>query len=169
MRRCSRLLVLFSTIFLITTSAFGSAFAIPEQGAKAAAMGGAFVALADDPSAIFFNPAGLAQQRERRLMGGATIINFSNEFRGDPTDVFTSGQEGFYRRHTFNVPNVYGIIPIGNNLTVGVGLYAAYGLRTNWQEPWVGRFIAIDTNLKTASVQPTIAWLSKPRPWHSTM
>lgn len=39
----------------------GSGFAIPEQGPKANAMGGAFVAQADDPTALYYNPAGIVQ------------------------------------------------------------------------------------------------------------
>jgi long-chain fatty acid transport protein len=142
----------------ISASAFASGFSIFEQGAKASGMAGAFVATADDPSAIFYNPAGLAQQREMSVLAGATFINFSNEFTGDPNSLYTSGTEGKYDRHTFVPPNAYAVIPIGSNLTVGVGLFAAWGLRTDWQDPWVGRFVSRDADLKTTSVQPTIAW-----------
>ena len=38
--------------------AFGKVFTINEQGAKAVAMGGAFVAQADDPTAVYYNPLG---------------------------------------------------------------------------------------------------------------
>ena len=73
------------TLTCITAvSAFGSGFLIPEQGAKASAMAGAFAATADDPSAIFFNPAGIAQQRHMAAYAGTTIINFTNQFTGDP-------------------------------------------------------------------------------------
>src|SRR5205814_9872308 len=65
-------------------------------------------------------------------------INFSNEFRGDPNDPLTSGTTGKYRAHTFVPPNAYFILPVGGNLTFGLGLMTPYGLRTNWQEPWVG-------------------------------
>ena len=141
-----------------SVSAFGAGFSIFEQGAKASGMAGAFVATADDPSAIFYNPAGLAQQREMSILAGATFINFSNEFTGDPNSEYTSGTEGKYDRHTFVPPNMYGIIPIGDNLTFGIGAYSAWGLRTDWADPWVGRFISRDADLKTMSVQPTIAW-----------
>jgi long-chain fatty acid transport protein len=40
----------------------GSAFSIAEQGAKAAGMGTAYTAIADDGSAIYYNPAGFAFQ-----------------------------------------------------------------------------------------------------------
>src|SRR5205809_4228623 len=88
-------------------AAFGSGFSIFEQGAKATAMGGAFAATADDPSAIFYNVAGIAQQRHMTVLAGATFINFANEFKGDPNDPFASGTTGQYKRHTFIPPNVY--------------------------------------------------------------
>lgn len=149
----------FATVCLVTTvTASGAGFSIFEQGAKASGMAGAFVATADDPSAIFYNPAGLAQQRELSVLAGATFINFSNEFTGDPNSEYTSGTEGKYDRHTFVPPNMYASLPIGDNLTVGVGVFAAWGLRTDWADPWVGRFVSRDADLKTTSVQPTIAW-----------
>jgi long-chain fatty acid transport protein len=156
--RSLRLVIVSSLACLLSIPAFGSGFLIPEQGAKASGMAGAFVATADDPSAIFYNPAGIAQQREMAFFGGTTFINFTNEFVGDPNDPFTSGVEAKYDRHLFNVPNVYGVIPIGNNLTLGVGAFAAFGLRTDWAEPFPGRYISQDADLKTMSFQPTLAW-----------
>ncbi|MGZ5476263.1 MAG: hypothetical protein ACXW29_08025, partial [Thermoanaerobaculia bacterium] len=99
MRLTTRLPAFALLSLMIAGSAFASGFGLYEQGAKATAMGGAFVATADDPSAIFYNVAGLAQQRRFTVFGGGTTINFNNEFRGDPNDEFTSGTTGFYRRH----------------------------------------------------------------------
>lgn len=151
-------LILMAGCLATSVTAFGAGFSIFEQGAKATGMAGAFVATADDPSAIFYNPAGIAQQREMAVLSGATFINFTNEFTGDPNSVYTSGASGKYDRHTFIPPNIYGIIPIGDNLTFGVGAFSAWGLRTDWADPWVGRFISRDADLKTMSVQPTLAW-----------
>lgn len=157
MRSLTRTLLTIGCL-AISASAFAAGFSIFEQGAKASGMAGAFVATADDPSAIFYNPAGLAQQREMTVLAGATFINFSNEFTGDPNSIYTSGTEGKYDRHTFVPPNMYAILPIGDNLTVGFGTFAAWGLRTDWADPWVGRFVSRDADLKTVSFQPTIAW-----------
>ncbi len=150
--------VLTFTLAAFASSAFGAGFSIFEQGAKASAMAGAFVATADDPSAVFYNPAGLAQQRELSAYAGATFINFSNEFTGDPNDELTSGTSAKYNRHTFVPPNAYAVLPIGQNLTIGFGAFAAWGLRTDWDDPWVGRFISRDADLKTMSLEPAIAW-----------
>jgi long-chain fatty acid transport protein len=143
---------------LLATSAFGSGFLIPEQGAKASAMASAFVATADDPSAIFYNPAGIAQQREMAVLAGTTLINFTNEFTGDPNSPITSGVTGEYNRHTFNIPNMYAVVPFGDNITFGLGAFAAFGLRTDWEDPWAGRYISKDADLKTMSVNPVVAW-----------
>jgi long-chain fatty acid transport protein len=156
--RSLRLTITISLACLLATSAFGSGFLIPEQGAKASAMAGAFAATADDPSAIFYNPAGIAQQRRIAAYAGTTLINFTNEFTGDINSPITSGEEAKYNRHTFNIPNMYAIVPIGNNITVGVGVFAAFGLRTDWADPFAGRYISKDADLKTTSVNPVIAW-----------
>jgi long-chain fatty acid transport protein len=55
---------------------------------------------------------------------------------------------------------MYVSVPIGNNLTVGVGVFAAFGLRTDWADPFAGRYISQDADLKTTSVNPVIAWQS---------
>src|SRR5437667_4556168 len=140
-------------MLLASSAAVASGFALFEQGAKATAMGGAFAATADDPSAIFYNVAGIAQQRRAAFMMGGTGITFQNEFIGDPNDVFTSGTTGKYRAHTFIPPNAYLILPFARNLTFGVGVMTPFGLRTNWQNPWVGRFVSKDADIKVLSIQ----------------
>src|SRR5579872_614032 len=146
-------------LLMLTTSAFGSGFALFEHGAKAVAMGGAFAATADDPSAIFYNVAGIAQLRKTEVLFGDTLINFQNSYKGDPNDIFTAGTSGsLYRAHTFSVPNAYVTVPFGSNLTFGVGVFAPFGLRTNWAQPWIGRYVSNDADIKTVSVEPAVAW-----------
>ncbi|HEV8657154.1 MAG TPA: outer membrane protein transport protein [Thermoanaerobaculia bacterium] len=158
MRFLTRLLLFALLSSMMAGTVLASGFSIFEQGAKATAMGGAFAATADDPSAIFYNVAGLAQQRRFTIFAGGTTINFANQFRGDPNDEFTSGATGQYRRHTFVPPNAYVTIPVGNSLTFGVGVMTPYGLRTNWEDPWVGRFVSKDASIKVVSVEPALAW-----------
>lgn len=47
-------------------------------GARALAMGGAYTALADDYSAIYWNPAGLASIRKTQVFGEVSHLNFNN-------------------------------------------------------------------------------------------
>src|SRR5436305_2917748 len=141
----------------MSSAAFGAGFGLFEQGAKATAMGGAFAATADDPSAIFYNVAGLAQQRHTDFMFGGTLINFANQFAGDPNDPFAAGATGSYKNHTFVVPNAYLTVPVGSNITFGVGLMAPFGLHTDWADPWIGRSSSRDANIKVASIEPAVA------------
>src|SRR4051812_32206760 len=150
--------VALAACFFASGAAFAAGFGLYEQGAKATGMAGAYAATADDPTAIFFNVAGIAQQRQFAFNTGATAITFANEFRGDPNDVFTSGQYGEYRHHTFVPAHFYAVAPIGSNITVGLGVFTPFGLRTNWDDPWSGRFISRDANLKTLDVEPAAAW-----------
>lgn len=56
-------------------------FEVADHGAQAMGRGTAFVARADDPSAIHWNPAGLARQRGTRVFIGSNIFLHSYEFR----------------------------------------------------------------------------------------
>jgi long-subunit fatty acid transport protein len=68
---------------------------IPVLGAKAAGMGTAFVAVADDPSAIAYNPAGLAGSRGTRIYGGATAVIPSSKYERPQRGFGGVGVPGF--------------------------------------------------------------------------
>jgi len=59
----------------IVSTARAGGLEYPDNGTIAVGRGGAFGARADDLTAIYFNPAGLAGQRGTRLMLNANIIN----------------------------------------------------------------------------------------------
>ena len=87
----------------------------PIHGAKAAAMGTAFVAVADDPSAILHNPAGLANLKGTNLYGGGIAVILSSEYKSP---------EGGRERTSFQVffpPHFYISTDLGTN-SLGLGL-----------------------------------------------
>ncbi len=59
---------------LIPSTSHGAGFAILQQGTGPMGQGNAFVAQADDPSAVFFNPAGITQLDGTRAYLGTTFI-----------------------------------------------------------------------------------------------
>lgn len=163
---------LVCALVMFSSSVFGAGFSLFEQGAKATAMGGAFTATADDPSAMFYNVAGLAYLDDMEASVGATWITFKAEFESDPFSPFpgsdpnsaipNTGYREFYEDHDFILPNVYVVYPVNDNWTLGFAQMTIFGLRTDWQdgETFLGRFISQDANLKTASLQPSAAWKS---------
>lgn len=68
------LTVVVLLVLLLPGLVFGAGFHIREQGAKAMGMANAFVAQADDPSAIFYNPAGIAFQSGTQVSLGVTVV-----------------------------------------------------------------------------------------------
>jgi long-chain fatty acid transport protein len=64
----------------LTTVAYAGGSFIPGYGSQAQPRAGAFTAKADDPSAIFHNPAGLAKLKGTMIHMGLNLVNFSQEF-----------------------------------------------------------------------------------------
>src|SRR5438874_12264697 len=79
------LVVLFGLFVfsLSSDSVFGLGFRIPNQDAEATARGNAFVATADNPSALYYNPAGITQIQGSEAQLGFHVIHVSSHFEGD--------------------------------------------------------------------------------------
>lgn len=139
-------------VALVWTSAvFASGFQINEHGAKAMGMGGAFVAQASDPSAIFFNPAGLGFRKGFSAMLGATLIMPTTTHTspsGVPTDMVSQ---------VFYPPNAY--VTYGTDKwSFGLGFFAPYGLGTEWPTDWSGQRYAVKADLQTFYINPAVAF-----------
>src|SRR5580704_13005300 len=66
--------------------AFGGGIEVPMQGSRAAGQADAFTAQADDPSAIFYNPAGLTQLHGTQITAGAYYLQPLFKFEADSGD-----------------------------------------------------------------------------------
>lgn len=133
-------------LFIIACSnIFASGFQINEQGSRAMGLGGAFTGLANDPSAIYFNPAGITQLYGTHLIGGATLILPSSTFRG-PSPSIT---ETKMNSQVFNPIHFYATHQLYDKFFLGLGVGNNYGLGTKWDENWVGRFMTVQTEIRT--------------------
>lgn len=145
---CLALLVL-----VIASVAFAGGYQLNEHGARATAMGGAFVARAADASAIFFNPAGLAFQKGINILAGGTLILPSTKFKYD-----VNSKETSMNSLVFFPPNVYGTYEASDEIVVGLGIFSPYGLGTEWPDSWDGQLLAVKATLQTFYVNPTISY-----------
>lgn len=143
--------IVLVVLMVCGSAAFAGGYQINEQGARATAMGGAFVAQASDGSAIFFNPAGLAFQQGFKVLLGSTIIIPSSKFTSSRGETKMVDQ-------TFTPVNFYATYSFDNGLTVGVGVFNPYGLGTEWPNDWDGRQMSVKTDLQTWYINPTIAY-----------
>ena len=69
-------IILFSTIFFVMhcASVYSAGFQIYNQDAAAAGMGNSFTAVADNGSAVFYNPAGINQLEGTQLRSGFHLV-----------------------------------------------------------------------------------------------
>ncbi|MBU2471937.1 MAG: outer membrane protein transport protein, partial [Bacteroidetes bacterium] len=152
MKKLFNVSLMFLIVWLMfAPQVFAGGFQLNEHGAKAMGMGGAFTAQANDPSAIFFNPAGLGFQKGMKVMLGTTLMF--------PSTTFKYGtEEPKMESQIFYPSNFYGTYALENGLVFGLGYFNAYGLGTKWPENWVGRELAVKTDLKTYFINPTAAY-----------
>ncbi|MDQ2869722.1 MAG: outer membrane protein transport protein [Acidobacteriota bacterium] len=150
--------------FLAATPAFPAGFQVMTQGAKATGMGLAFTAVADDPSAIFYNPAGLGWQKHFEAQIGAEFLTkIKGDFEGSnpyPGDGVSDKQH----KTTFVVPNIYAVVPLTNELNFGLGINSPYGLGFRWDNPetFSGRFVSQNAVIQTVDLNPVISFQATP-------
>ena len=136
-------------------------FALFEQGAKATAMGGAFVATADDPSAMFFNPAGNAFADNKLTLegGGFIILRPTAEFDGAspfPGD----GYHAEMSKSLYAIGHGYGVLPLSNDVKLTVGFWSPHGLGVPWENPdtFSGRFLSQRVDIRQIAVSAQLAF-----------
>jgi len=162
MRGWKMLSVLLVLLFTATTS-FAGGFRLPEAGAKAMGMGFAFTAQADDPSAIYFNPAGLTQLKGQNVMVGLTYIKGNGgTFTGTtPVDNVTAIKNETQKTLDFYVPNTYYTKTTADGyVSYGVGIFAPFGTGQEYNDKNTSIFRNQITkiDLQTVVVNPTIAF-----------
>lgn len=128
-------------------------YGLYEHNACAMARAGTGVASpCADGSAMFFNPAGLASLSGRVASVGGVLINTSGSFTND-----ISGQASDLKDGHYFAPNAYVAMPIGPKFVAGLGLFAPYGLTTEWPTTAEGRFLGYRSRIASVYLQPTIA------------
>jgi long-chain fatty acid transport protein len=132
---------------------FAQGYGVYEQGACAAGRGGAGVAApCGDGSSIFFNPAGLAFESGILLSAGGSIISPRGNFTADVTERISRLSE-----RNYIAPAVYYRQDLGRRAAFGVGLFAPYGLTTEWPTDSEGRFLGYKSVAESVYIQPTVA------------
>jgi len=135
-------------------------FALIEQNASG--LGNAYAgqaAVAADASTVFFNPAGMSLLPDSQLVLAGNLIKPSAKFSGTVTAPFpVGGGAGGDAGDWALVPNVYYTHRLSPAVTLGVGLNSPFGLKTEYDSNWMGRYQAIKSELKTINLNPSIAY-----------
>ncbi len=151
----------------ITSETHAAGFALVEQSASG--MGTAFAGAASsaqDASTIFFNPAGMTQ-----LEGGHYAIaahhiapraDFQN--RGSTAMLGTplTGPEEDGGQSAV-VPNAYWVTNLSDGWKFGLGVSVPFGMSTEYSPEWIGRYHAIESNVATVNINPSLAFRASER------
>jgi len=143
-------MVAVALFFWCTSLAGASGFALVQQGTAAMGQGNAFVAEANDASAIFYNPAGLNQIKRAQVYQG-TFLNYPDrEFSG-------GGQDSETNHRLYRSLTGYVAIPVHDRVAVGLGFFSPFGLGTVWPPTWAGRYITTYSKLATYNLNPVVS------------
>jgi long-chain fatty acid transport protein len=148
---------------------FASGFQLVEQNASG--LGNAYSGQAagvKDASAVFFNPAALVNVPGKNFAFSVSPIGIATDFTdagsGRPflppgTPISGSlGGNGGDAGGWVPVPNAYLSWQVSEKAWLGLGLNVPFGLKTEWDDDWLGRFHAVKSEIKTYNINPSVAF-----------
>ena len=145
----------------ITSNVQAAGFALIENSASG--MGNAFAggsAIAEDASTVWFNPAGMTRLSGSHMAIAGHIVSPSAEFTNngsvDATTGPLSGSNDDGGETAF-VPNFYYVTELGNESYFGIGVTVPFGLSTEYDDAWVGRYTATKSEVTTININPSFA------------
>lgn len=142
--------------------AYGAAFALQENSGSG--LGNAFAggaAVADDVSSMWANPATLSKRMSMEAAGALHVITPSIKFRDEGSGAAFGqplGGTGGDAGGTSFVPNLYFSMPINRQWVAGIGINAPWGLVTEYDGDWLGRYQGVKSEVRTINVNPAISW-----------
>jgi long-chain fatty acid transport protein len=152
---------LTGTLAGFSDGAAAAGFQLLEQNASG--LGNAFAgtaAVAEDTSTIFFNPAGMMRLPGSQGVIAASAIRPSAKFHdaGSSGALPVGADEGGDAGDWAVLPALYYAGDINANWKMGLGINAPFGLKTEYNSGWIGRFQGIKSDLQTVNINPSLAY-----------
>jgi long-chain fatty acid transport protein len=154
---------LFTTILLLLfvsgSFAMGNGLSLNNVGSKAFGMAGAFTGIADDYSAVYWNPGGLTQLKGGQVVVFITDVAPSPKYKYDAAQVDASGEVKHYISPNFFAYNQY----MDGDLTIGLAGYVPAGIGAEWSGEELknltnGAAMDWESMVFTYNIAPTIAY-----------
>ncbi len=143
-------------ILVFASTGFAAGFSLPDQDSAAMGMASAFVGQADNPSAAWYNPAGMTQLDGTRISGGVigiypVLTHENNTINPGTTDV---------SKRDIHLPiHFYATHKMTDTIAIGIGINNPFGLQTNWNPDTSStRYVATFSTVVTTEVNPNIAF-----------
>jgi len=148
---------LAACLLLVPAAGYGAGFALFEHASRAVGLGGAFGATADDPTAIYYNPAGIAFLNGTQMAAGVYFITESITFNG-ANPYPGQGYSVDLKKQIFFPVHLYLTGELTPDLHWGLGVFAPFGLGVWWPNDYAGKYIVKRVDLKTYNINPTLSY-----------
>jgi len=146
-------LILAVIVIHAAAPAVASGFGFYEQGAKASAQSGAWIARADDASANWYNPAALVQLSGREVQFGINYLEIGSDTQFNPAPGLSFDAVS----NTETPAHLYFSQRISDRVAWGVGLNDPFGLVSEWRDFPVTLF-STRAELRTYLLNPNLAF-----------
>lgn len=138
-------------------AALAGGFRLPDQDAFATARGEAFAATADNPSAIYYNPAGITQLEGNNFRAGVYGIYLDPSYN-PPAGAPNHGKTYDSSKNYAAVPQFfYTYTPEQKPVSFGLGVYSPFGLSVDWPQDTGFRTIATKGSITYVTINPVMA------------
>jgi long-chain fatty acid transport protein len=153
--------------FLVAFAAGGggvdaAGFQLREQSADGVANAFAgSAAVADSPSTIWYNPAGMTRLDGVQFSGSTTLISPRTVFSGSGRSALgdsTGSRGGGDAIIDAAVGSTFALWSLSNDLKLGMAVTAPYGLRSDYPGDWIGRYFANHSAVTDITFNPNVAW-----------
>lgn len=143
-------------LFLLLTAGnlHASGFGVFTQGAKGLAQSNAVTAHSTGGASIlYFNPALLTETDGTRIEVGTTLVDVDREFKSDLTGTTEGGDDS-----TKTPSTLYVTTQVNEQLSAGLGVFFPFGLASEWNDTWEGRYLATTSEVSTTNINPVLAY-----------
>jgi len=127
MKKFSKVLLVSTLTLIFSISLFSNGLNLNSIGSRASAMGTAFIGLADDFSAVFFNPAGLAQMKKANLTIFGTNLIPTGTYQFEAAGIDTQTDSEMHPSGALAYFN-----PVSDKLVLGLAVYVPSGSGGSW-------------------------------------
>jgi long-chain fatty acid transport protein len=156
-------LIIAAALSLMTTGAHASGYRFGSQSVAAQGTADASGAEANDPSTIFYNPAGMSRLEGTQISAGATVVVPHSTYTDTGSTRFTGSRTGGtqandYAPNSVTAPSLYATKKLNDQWAVGLGLFVPYGAKLNYGSTWNGRYALTDVLVEAITLNPSVSF-----------
>ncbi len=151
--------LLAAAIAAASSQTLANGLALNEQSASSA--GSAYAGRAStaaNASTLYGNPAGMSRLKRAEISGGLAFIDASTDIRNPQGKLGQGGSNDGDMVPFTTIPFGYYVTPLNNKWHAGIGLYAPFGVVSDYEDGWQGRYNGLKSEVQVVTIQPTLSY-----------